>query len=234
MKRPIWVIGGLLFSISCVILWAITAMDYGDSAAVGRYTFGRAGETSTLVLNADHTFQQTRRLGNLEQQSQGTWRHLGEGGISFSKEFLVVSGDEPEPDGTTYSDMHKTFGLFTSLRLRQYHVLWYGKKDSHASVQGTYVGDEPGVTATLVLNADHSFDQTVMHGPTEKHATGTWNQDVDGTIRFSNSFLKTSGEPLGPNELASSPDPKGSNLQIEVSMSKHIPQPIFRKLLTTR
>jgi hypothetical protein len=31
----------------------------------------------------------------------------------------MVTGDEPEPDGTTFCDMHKTMGLFVSLRLRQ-------------------------------------------------------------------------------------------------------------------
>jgi len=69
----------------------------------------------------------------------------------------VVSGDEPEPDGTTFSDMHKTLGLFVSLRLRQYHVLWYGKADSDNSVLGTYTGDEPGVPATP------SFSTQIIH-----------------------------------------------------------------------
>lgn len=69
----------------------------------------------------------------------------------------MVSGDEPEPDGTTFSDMHKTLGLFVSLRLRQYHVLWYGKADSDNSVLGTYTGDEPGVPATP------SFSTQIIH-----------------------------------------------------------------------
>ncbi len=234
MRKPVWVIGGVLTSLACFLLWGTAAMNYGDSVAVGTYQFEHDGETSTLVLNTDHTFRQTRRLGSYEQHSQGTWRRVGEGGISFSKEFLVVSGDEPEPDGTTFSDMHKAFGLFTSLRLRQYHVLWYGKTGSANSLAGTYTGDEPGVTATLVLNADHSFSQTVAHGVNASHATGTWNQDPDGTIRFSNAFLKTSGEPLGPNELASSIDPRGSNLQVEISMSDHVIEPVFRKRLRSR
>jgi hypothetical protein len=227
MKKPVWVIGGLLIPIVCFVIWGVVAMDYGDSAAAGTYRFERSGESSTLVLNPDHTFRQTRRLGSNEQRSEGTWRRLGEGGISFSKEFLVVTGDEPEPDGTTYSDMHKALGLFTSLRLRQYHVLWYGKTGSDNSVLGTYTGDEAGVTATLVLNADHSFGQTIAHDGIANHATGTWSQDSDGTIRFSKAFLKTSGEPLKADEIASSMNPAGSNLQIEISMSEHVMEPVF-------
>jgi hypothetical protein len=234
MKKPAWMVGGFILAIACLILWGDAAMNYGDDVAVGSYRFERAKEISTLILNPDHTFRQTRSIGSDEQHSEGTWRRIGEGGISFSKEFLVVSGDEPEPDGTTFSDMQKAFGLFPSLRLRQYHVLWYGKTDSGKSLAGTYTGDEPGVTATLVINADHSFSQTIAFGTSTNHAIGTWNQDSNGTVKFSNAFLKTSGEPLQPDELASSMDPKGSNLQIEISKAANIPEPVFRKALFMR
>ena len=171
-------------------------MDYGDRVASGTYTFKGDGESSLLVLDSDHTFRQTRRLGNVQQQAKGTWRHVGEGGISLSKEFLVVSGDELEPDGTTACDIHKLLGLFPSLRLRQYHVLWYGKLGAGSSPFGTYKGDEPNVTATLTLSADHSFAQDLTHDAVTEHSRGTWNQDSRGTIWLSKQFLKTTGEPL--------------------------------------
>ena len=94
MKKLAWVFGGFILA-ACFILWGVAEMDYGDGAAVGPYRFERAKESSTLILNSDHTFQQTRSIGSDEQHSAGTWRHVGEGGISFSKEFLMVSGDEP-------------------------------------------------------------------------------------------------------------------------------------------
>jgi hypothetical protein len=234
MKKSVLVSGGFLLSFACFVMWGTAALNYGDSVAVGKYRLKNGDETSTLVLNPDHTFQQTTRLGDIEQHSEGTWRRVGEGGISFSKEFLVVSGDEPEPDGTTFSDMHKTLGLFVSLRLRQYHVLWYGKADSDNSVLGTYKGDEPGVPATLVLNSDHSFDQTLTHDGVVSQANGNWNQDSNGTIEFSKAFLKTSGEPLEADEIASSMDPRGSNLQIEISKSRHTMEPVFYKRLVFR
>ena len=234
MRNRVSVIGGLILSIVCFFLWVVAAMDYGDSVAVGVYQFASGEQSSTLVLKPDHIFLQTRRHGSNEEHSEGTWRRIGQGGISFSKEFLVVSGDEPEPDGTTFSDIHKALGLFPSLRLRQYHVLWFGKTGSNSTLIGTYTGDEPDVTATLTLNADHSFDQTVAHGTTANHATGTWRQDPSGTIRFSSSFLKTSGESLGPNELASSTDPRGNNLEIKISMSEHVVEPVFYKQLLSR
>ena len=234
MKKSAWMVAGSILAIACLLLWGAAAMDYGDDVAAGYYRFEHGQESSTLLLNPDHTFRQTRSIGSNEQHSDGTWRRVGEGGISFSKEFLVVSGDEPEPDGTTFSDMHKAFGLLLSLRLRQYHVLWYGKAGSGNSIAGTYTGDEPGVTATLVLKADHSFSQIVARGAMANHAIGTWKQGPDGTVRFSNDFLKTSGEPLQPDELASSMDPRGSNLQIEISKAPDVMEPVFRRQLVSR
>lgn len=231
MKKATWVTVGLIFSFVCLVMWAAAAMNYGDSVAVGKYRFVGNGESSTLVLKLDHSFQQDLQLGNMKQHGEGTWRRLGEGGIVFSKEFLIVSGDEPGPDGTTFCEMHKTVGLFVSLRLRQYHVLWYAKADSSTSARGTYTGDEPGVSATLVMNADHSFDQTLAHDGVAKHANGTWSQLANGTIEFSNAFLKTSGEPLRGDESASSMDPKGAALQIEISKSSHTAEPVFYKRL---
>ena len=204
-------------------------MNYGDSVATGKYVYDNGGEHSALILNPDHTFEQTLRMGNVERTSEGSWRRVGEGSISFSKEFLVISGDEPEPDGTTFSDMHKALGLFVSLRIRQYHVLWYGKTDSGSSVTGTYKGDEPEISATLTLNPDHSFEQTVSRSGVANHATGTWGQNSDGTVLFSKDFLKTSGRSLDEDENASSMDPQGSNLQVEISKAKHTVEPVFHK-----
>ncbi|MFC6644663.1 hypothetical protein ACFQBQ_03465 [Granulicella cerasi] len=229
MRRFVRVLIGFLLAIAGLVLWAAVAMDYGDGVATGKYRFEHGKESSMLILKPDHTFEQTRRNGSVEEHAKGTWRHVGEGGISFSRDFLVVSGDEPESDGTTVSDMHKMLGLLPSLRLRQYHVLWYGKTNSDGQLAGTYMGDEPNVIATLVLKADGSFTQTIAQSTTTNHAIGTWKQDSDGTVRFSKDFLKTSGEPLQPDEIASSIDPRGSYLQIEISKEPASAQPVFHK-----
>jgi hypothetical protein len=111
-------------------------------------------------------------------------------------------------------------------------VLWYGKAGSDSSVEGNYTGEEPEVPATLALNADHSFIQTLIHDGVSNHASGTWSQLSDGTIEFSKASLKTSGEPLRADESASSIDPRGSALQVEISKSEHAMEPVFYKLPT--
>ena len=56
-----------------------------------------------------------------------------------------------------------SFGFFVSLSLRQYYVQWYGRVDPSPfnTLSGTYAGDEPGVSATLILRPDHTFEQTI-------------------------------------------------------------------------
>lgn len=219
-----------LFLIVFFVLWHAVA-DYGDSVTSGTYQLAQNGETSTLVLKPDHSFQQElTKLGKV-QRATGTWRRFGEGGVAFSREFLVVSGQEPGPDGTPYGEIRKDFGLFVSLTLDQYYVLWYGRVDpsANSSVTGKYMGDREDAPATLVLKEDHTFEQTVSHLGVEKHASGTWSFSERGDIVFSGGFLKASGEALTEYETASAWDPKGSNLQIEIAMSSKSGVPTFRK-----
>ena len=100
----------------------------------------------------------------------------------------MVSGGEPTPDRTTYCDMHKTLGLFVSLRLRQNYVLWYGKTGSGDSLPGTYKGDEPRVAATMVLNADHSFTQDIVQGG---NAPSSCDGHMEPKLRWNGSVLES-------------------------------------------
>ncbi|MGA1989140.1 MAG: hypothetical protein ABSG72_22910 [Candidatus Sulfotelmatobacter sp.] len=213
------------------LLWYIIASDYSDAVASGTYHLTQGGETSTLVLKSDHTFQQELRRSGHERRAAGTWRRLGEGGLAFSKEFLVVSGQEPAADGTPYGEMHKDFGLFVSITLKQYHVLWYGRVDPSpdSPVSGTYAGDEQGVTASLILKPDHTFEQSVAGLGVTRQAKGSWAVSTDGNIVFSKEFLKASGEPLAEDETASAWDPKGGPLQINIAITSKLGVPTFRK-----
>jgi hypothetical protein len=110
-------------------------------------------------------------------------------------------------------------------------LLWYGRTDPSPTslIAGTYAGDEEGVPATLVMKNDDTFDQEVTHAGLARHAHGTWSVRENGDILFSRDFLKTSGESLTGDEIASAWDPKGSNLQIQVAANPSLAQPVFRK-----
>jgi hypothetical protein len=231
MKRLLILGGCLVVLVASFVLWYMVASDYGDGVAAGTYQFAEDGESSTLVLDPDHSFQQEQREYGDVKRATGTWHRVGEGGIAFSKEFLRVSGQELGADGTAYADMHKDFGVFVSLVFRQYQVLWYGRVDRSPAntAPGTYAGDEPGVSATLILKEDHTFEQVIHAVNVTKQAKGSWSAGQNGDINFSKDFLKASGETLRSDETASAWDPMGSNLQIQITMTSKSGVPTFRK-----
>jgi hypothetical protein len=231
IARPTRTIIVSILVVAALIFWCLVAFDYGDTVVAGTYRFDGDGVVCSLVLKADHTFAQEFKRGGTTSHATGTWRRIGEGGISFSNGFLPLPGEEVEPDGTSFADIHKTLGFLVTLRIRRYHVLWYGKRTSLTTDTplGTYDGDEPGTPAVLILHADHSFEQAVTHRGISSHAEGTWSAGPGGEITFSKAFLKVSGEPLSKNESAVADDPRDSNLQITVANTERCTAPNLRK-----
>ncbi len=223
--------GIAVFLILCFVLWYVVASDYGDGVISGTYELSLNGEKSSLELKPDHTFQQElNKLGKIEHAT-GTWRRVGEADVTFSKEFLAISGQELGPHGEAYGYIHKDFGVLVSLTLAQYHVLWYGKTDPSPinSVTGTYVGDEEGVPARLIVKADRTFEQEITNHGITHQAKGSWSVNQHGDIAFSRAFLKTSGEPLREDETAFAWYPTGSDLQIQIAVDTPLGVPTFRK-----
>ncbi len=97
--------------------WYMMAADYGYRAVSGTYTFHNDGESSTLVLRQDQSFQQDLDRGGKVEHAQGSWRRVGEGGVVFSREFLKVKGQEVRSDGQADGTIEKGFaGFFPSIR----------------------------------------------------------------------------------------------------------------------
>jgi hypothetical protein len=93
------------------------AADYDYSALAGTYIFRGKSETCTLRLNADRTFTQELSRGREIQKSQGQWNRYGESHVSFSNEFLKVSGEEMNADGQAHGQFEKLLGIFPTLVL---------------------------------------------------------------------------------------------------------------------
>ena len=98
--------GCILGALAVFWIWYTIAADYDYGALSGTYTLRSGGETSTLVLRADRTFEQELIRNGSTRRAQGTWRRFGEGGVSFSGQFL---GREVESDGEVYGQVEKTF-----------------------------------------------------------------------------------------------------------------------------
>jgi hypothetical protein len=117
MRRAATVVGGILLAIALFCLWYSVAANYDYDALAGTYVFNRDGEVCTLYLHPDHTFeQQLTRSGNL-QSAKGQWRRYGQAHVSFSNEFLSLSGEELDASGGAHGQFEKAFGLLTSLTL---------------------------------------------------------------------------------------------------------------------
>jgi hypothetical protein len=102
---------GLLLLIAILLFWTWywKAVDYSDNAIAGTYTYAGNGETSTLVLKKDQTFQQELNRGGTSEHAQGNWRRYGEGGIAFSKGFVPVATVKAESDGRMRGEVRKVF-----------------------------------------------------------------------------------------------------------------------------
>jgi hypothetical protein len=105
----------LVLVVGAFVGWYCVAADYSYGAVSGTYTLSLTGETSTLILNKDRSFQQELSRDGKVERTQGSWRRLGEGGVVFSKEFLKVSGQEVRPDGQADGEVRKRLGLFLSI-----------------------------------------------------------------------------------------------------------------------
>ncbi len=232
MKLLAKVAGAILLFVALCICWFIIASDYSDAVTSGTYSLVQQDERSTLVLRPDHTFAQEVNAPGRIRQTAGTWRRLGEGGVEFSKEFLALHGQELAPDGTSYADMEKKFGILVRLHLRQYQVVWYSKTNPSTTnaVDGTYKGNEAGLTATLIMRPDRTFRQMVAGSAKSAESNGAWRKDQDGDIIFSKEFLKSSGCSLKENESAKAMNPGDSNfLQIEIAAGPKSGVPTFYK-----
>jgi hypothetical protein len=108
---------GILLSIIIFWVWYSVAANYDYGALSGTYSLRLKGETSTLVLKRDRSFQQELIHEGKTERAQGSWRRVGEGGVVFSKEFIKVPGQEIRPDGQADGEFKKRLGLFPSIAM---------------------------------------------------------------------------------------------------------------------
>jgi hypothetical protein len=202
------------------ICWFVIASDYSDAAASGTYRFAAHGMRSTLVLRPEHSFVQEVTDSSGTQRAEGTWRRVGMGGVSFSRDFLIFPGQQRSEDGTAFSDMQRRFGVFISLALRTYHVVWYSRADRAVAdqVAGRYQKTDGSRSTTLVLNPNNTFDEIVAGSTPTVSAKGTWTIASNREVVFSKEFIKPSGQPLASYETARALDPRGTQfLQIVIA-----------------
>jgi hypothetical protein len=120
---------GILLVFVLFWLWYSVAANYDYGALSGTYTFNRDSEKCILYLRPNQTFSEELNRGGVTQKAQGRWRRFGEAHMSFSNEFIKVSGQELDYAGEVYGQFDKTLGLFPSLTLvpggPTFHKKWF-------------------------------------------------------------------------------------------------------------
>ena len=106
----------LLFLVLFCLWWSVASnYDYGGLA--GTYVFHGKGETCSLHLYADRTFDQELRRGSEIRRAHGHWHRFGESGVSFPNEFSRLSGEELNGSGEAYGWFQRALGLFPALEV---------------------------------------------------------------------------------------------------------------------
>jgi len=107
----------ILLFVALFAIWYSVASNYDYSALAGTYVFHGNGESCTLYLRPDQTFvQELSRSGEI-QRSQGRWHRYGESHVSFSAEFLTISGEELNAGGEAHGEFDRVLGIIPKLVL---------------------------------------------------------------------------------------------------------------------
>jgi len=92
MKRPAKIAAGVFAGVVLFLAWYCIATNYDYGMLSGNYTFHGNGVSASLVLRSDRSFHQEVFAAGRRKVADGNWRRVGEGGVSFSTEFLRLPG----------------------------------------------------------------------------------------------------------------------------------------------
>jgi len=117
-KNRLFVPAVLLFLLAVLFVgWYAIAANYDYGALAGVYVLDHNGEKWVLDLRSDRTFTEEVVHSGVIQRAAGTWYRYGQSHVSFSHEFLKVSGQELNASGEAHGEFEKRLGLFPALTL---------------------------------------------------------------------------------------------------------------------
>lgn len=111
------VICSMLLFVALFAIWYFIASSNDYRALAGTYIFHGNGESCTLHLHPDQTFEEELRGSSETQIARGRWHRYGQAHVSFSHEFLKLSGEEFNAAGEAHGEFDKVLGIFPILVL---------------------------------------------------------------------------------------------------------------------
>jgi hypothetical protein len=108
---------GIVIGLVLLIGWYSVAANYDYGALAGTYVLAAGGNQCTLRLAPDHTF--TEEIGDSSNRRvvQGQWHRYGQAHVSFSSQFIKISGEELNAAGEAHGQFEKAWGLWPRLIL---------------------------------------------------------------------------------------------------------------------
>ncbi len=116
-KRRVTVAVLPLLVVVLFIGWYSFAANYDYSALAGIYVRKENGQLCVLDLRSDRSFTEELTQSSDVQRAAGTWHRYGQAHVSFSREFLRVSGQELNASDEAHGQFGKNLGLFPVLTL---------------------------------------------------------------------------------------------------------------------
>jgi hypothetical protein len=108
----------LLFLLAVLFIgWYAIAANYDYGALAGMYVLDHNGEKCVLDLHSDRSFTEELVRSGDTQRAAGTWYRYGQSHVSFSHEFMSVSGQKLNASGEAHGEFEKRLGLFPVLTL---------------------------------------------------------------------------------------------------------------------
>src|SRR5437867_2547368 len=108
MKWLAYIVGAPVLVVMLYVVWYCIAANNDYAGLSGTYTLSRNGEKCTLYLRPDQTFTEELNWGGVAQEAQGRWNRYGLAHVSFSKEFLTLSGEELDASGEAHGQFDRT------------------------------------------------------------------------------------------------------------------------------
>jgi hypothetical protein len=108
--------GAILLALLILCFWYVKAESIFDKDVPGTYAFHQGQIAVLLTITPDHRFQEEVRTADRVARAEGTWHIFGEGRIEFSKEFIVLPGQEICYENPSCGSISNSFG-FMSIRL---------------------------------------------------------------------------------------------------------------------
>lgn len=117
LNKPARIVLSTLPFVALFAIWYGVASNNDYRGLSGTYIFHGNWQSCTLRLSPDQTFVKELHGSGEIQTVRGHWHRYGRSHVSFSDEFLELSGEELNAGGEAHGEFDRILGIFPTLVL---------------------------------------------------------------------------------------------------------------------